>query len=930
MDQELRPVSTTYLRTRHAQHLSPSDLRPYKKAKEGLSAAGVSSPDDALEVLKSQPDYDDLVVVLRYLAKEEAQLRLPTPTSASITHALISEIVPNYWAILRENSGGDESEHLQLLLASLRSVTGLNAIITQCKVLIQEANLFSKEARRPEISLNLRLLLDLLASLLEGHGSIRLLWEAAVTNRVDATTGKGLSQQLAALLSNGRILSTAAEASAMVGREALGCWLADGIDYSVWIGRNLSSWAGAQMSDDEVSFAFDVFQRSMSLGYSGSLVNIMVDELLLSPSRKPCAFRRICFHRPHLTKKLMDLLLKHLSQRFLSSPDPADATVAAVAGVIDSVVADDDVRRAHLFNWCTASSGAGLGDAIGIRRCVVAVLAKNKETISTVLEKSLSQFGDELYIKHAAILQQEVHAQVLLLSAGCVARLSPIKLAILLKTGTYLSAISNRIAATQARARFLGMVVGESLSALSEGKAKKLDFHMEEMETEEADWLKGLCRTEDDVGSFDSLTSSAPSIPSTLLVPSTASTTMPYRQATSRRKPKQPPPTTDTPPPKALIEEINSSGDEDDLAPYPKGSDPEDSDDDATLVQRNKPRPPVYVRDLVAYLRDTEDYDKQKLALHSAADLISRKANHGSEVSAHADELAGLLVGLQDKFELDDFIQRKQKAMIALIVAQPKAMAPWFARTFFDGDFSLSQRTAILVALGMAARELAGQQTPPSKFPSKRLPERIEQLFLDPSSRQQSTSSQLKALPQNALGAITNSLTSSFLGPLTAQAADDKTGPNALKLETCTQRYKSSTQKIRPRLRPIPNTTASLLATTFFAPLTAHFQLSLRTAKAFIINPGLLSLYLQTLAIVVHAAGPSTLALPQLTAELCHLLLRVRPHVLGDVDATRGWLVALTVVIDVNEGDTRVLCEGLGGVARVEGDAFYCLSAYER
>ncbi|PHH69150.1 hypothetical protein CDD80_6979 [Ophiocordyceps camponoti-rufipedis] len=911
MDQELRPVSTTYLRTRHGQDLSPSELRPCKKAKEGLSAAGVSSPDNALEVLKSQPDYDDLVAVLRYLAKEEAQLRLPTPTSASITHALVSEIVPNYWVMLREGSGADESEHLELLLASLRSVTGLNAIITQCKVLIQEANLFSKEARRPDISLNLRLLLDVLATLLAGHGSIRLLWEAAVTNRGDATASKGQSQQLAALLANGRILSTAAEASAIVGREALGSWLADGIDYSVWIGRNLSSWAGAQMSDDKVSFAFDVFQRSMSLGYPGSLVNTMVDELLLSPSRNPCAFRRVCFHQPHLTKKLMDLLLKYLSQRFLSNPDLVDATVAAVAGVIDAVVADDDVRRAHLVNWCTASSGAGLGDAIGIRRSVIAVLAKNKETISTVLEKSLAQFGDQLYIKHAAILQQEVHTQVLLLSAGCVARLSPLKLAMLLKTGTYLRAISNRIAATQARARFLGMVVGESLSALSEGKAKKLDFHMEEMETDEADWLKGLCRTEDHVGPFDSLTSSTLSIPSTLPVSSTAST-IPYRQAISRRKPK-PRPTTSTPPPKALIEEINSSGDEDDLAPYPKGSDPEDSDDDATLVQRNKPRPPVYVRDLIAYLRDTENYDKQKLALYSAADLISRKANHGSEVSAHADQLAGLLVGLQDKFELDDFIERKQQAMIALIVAQPKAMAPWFARAFFEGDFSLSQRTAVLVALGMAARQLAGQQTPPSPFPSKKLPERVEQLFLDPSSQQQSPSSQLKPLPQNALAAITASLTSSFLGPLTAQAADNETGPNALKLETCTQRYKSSSHKIRPRLRPIPNTTASLLATSFFAPLTAHFQLALRTAKATVLNPGLLSLYLQTLAIVLHAAGPSTLALPQLTAELCHLLLRVRPHVLGDVDATRGWLVALTVVLDVNEGGMRVLCEELGG-----------------
>ncbi|PFH60779.1 hypothetical protein XA68_10344 [Ophiocordyceps unilateralis] len=900
MDQELTPVSTTYLRTRHDQDMSPSEVRPAKKAKEAVFLAGVSSVDEALQLLKNQPDYDDLIVLLRYLSTAEAQLRLPTPTSASIIHTLVSEIVPNYWVLLR---GADESDHVELLVACLRSVTGLNAIMTQCKVLIQEARLSSKEARRPDLDLNLRLLLDVLAYLLAGRDSIRLLWEASVTNRGEATVSKGQSQQLAALIANGRILSTAAEVAAMVGKEALGSWLADGIDFSVWVGRNLSSWARTQMSDDEVAFAFDVFQRSMSLGYPGSVVNTMMDELLLSPSRQPSAFRRICFYQSRVTKKLMDMLLRNLSQRFLSSPDASsDATVGAVAGLIDFVVGDDDFRRAHLVNWCTASSGAGLGDAVGIRRAVVAVLAKSKETISTVLEKSLALFGDQLYIKHAAILQQEAHAQVLLLSAGYVARLAPIKLAMLLRSGTYLSAISNRIAASQARARFLGMVVGESLSALTDGKAKKLDFHMEEMETDEADWLKGLGQTEDVVGSFESLVSCQDS---TLPVSSS--------QPLSRRKPKPRPAMSAPPLPKAIIEEIDSSGDEEDLVPYAKGSDPEDSDDDATLVQRNKPRAPVYVRDLIAYLRDTENYDKQKLALQSAPDLIRRKANHGTEVSAHADELAGLLVGMQDKFDLDDFVEKRQQGMMALVVAQPKSMAPWFARTFFEGDYSLAQRTSILVTLGLSARELAGQQSAvPSSFPSKRLPEKIEQLFLDSSTLpEQPASSRLKALPPNALGAITQSLTSSFLGPLAAQAADDTSGPDVLKLETFTQRYKSKA-KVRPRVRAIANTTAALVASYFFAPLTAHFQLAIRSSKPVVLNPALLSLYLQTLGIVVNAAGPSTLALPQLTWELWHLLLRVRPHVLGDVDATKGWLFALTVLIDVNEGNMRRLCEELG------------------
>ena len=75
---------------------------------------------------------------------------------------------------------------------------------------------------------------------------------------------------------------------------------------------------------------------------------------------------------------------------------------------------------------------------------------------------------------------------MLLLSAGYVHRLAPIKLTILTRSGTYMNAISNRLTATQLRARFLGMVVGEALSGLVHGADKKLDFKMEEMDTEDA------------------------------------------------------------------------------------------------------------------------------------------------------------------------------------------------------------------------------------------------------------------------------------------------------------------------------------------------------------------------------------------------------------------------------------------------------------
>ena len=59
------------------------------------------------------------------------------------------------------------------------------------------------------------------------------------------------------------------------------------------------------------------------------------------------------------------------------------------------------------MEWLTSSSAAGVGEEVGIRRAVLAVVAQEKEDICTVVEKSINQFGDQLYIKHSPMLQQE-------------------------------------------------------------------------------------------------------------------------------------------------------------------------------------------------------------------------------------------------------------------------------------------------------------------------------------------------------------------------------------------------------------------------------------------------------------------------------------------------------------------------------------------
>lgn len=627
-------------------------------------------------------------------------------------------------------------------------------------------------------------------------------------------------------------------------------------------------------------------------------------------------------------RSMLFCVLKLLANLYLNDADTildsgSSQIVSAVAGIINRLVAGDANHISYLVAWLTNAKGAGLGAAIGIRRAVLAVLSCDKDNIVSVFEKTLSQFGDYLYIRHTSVLQQEVHAQVLLLSAGYLKRLAPLKLSLFVKSGSFMQMVSKRLGASQTKARLLGMIVGEALSRAVLGDDKTLNFNMEETKSDEAIWLKGLMEVSDEVGSVEMLVSGTISNqPSAGRAP--APSPKPKRKQTATKHPS-------TSKAKNLIEVVEFDKEvEDDIKPLKKpDDDDEESDEDPETVRRDRPKAPVYIRTLIAYLRDTENYDSQKLAMTTAPVLIRRKANYGTEVQEHAQELAVLLVGIQDKYDIENFYDLKLQGMIAIVIAQPQSMGPWFAKTFFDGDYSVAQRSAVLTVLGLSARELAGfaasEYAPAASFPSQTLPDRMKKLYVGdtPSTGGLPSSSNLKALPPNALDTISKSLTSDFIAPVAASAADAATGPDILKLSTFTARLEqqnssaASKSKTKTRLRAIPNTTSRLISTSFFFPLTARFQSAIHSttgrARGIIFQPFLLSLYIKTLALLLHAAGPSTLSLPDMTTELWSLLLgsSVRAHAVGDIGVTNAILFALLTILEVNDDRMRDICQSM-------------------
>lgn len=924
MDELLSPVSRTYYKPSDEERPLLQEIQPSSSKNPAAVKFKASSIDDVVDALKSEPDYDTLLSVLRLLIQDGHKLEgfsigVPGPEAAKIINLLVTEIVPNYWPLLKESSASDENADLSVLLATLRSLAGLNAVLLRLRTLIQEHKVDNGKTRS-DILLNLNIVLELLCEVLDGDDRIARMW-GSISADLDAVKRRILTREFVNVLGGGRVVSLSAEGGALAIKEAKSTahWTADGVKYTTWLARNIITLSRQANTLEDKNMAAHLLSKAMHLGYPDAIIKSTISDLVYEP-QEDNHIRSVLNSLPHSEQRTTLFgLLKGLSELYLNGLDSPDKeVVSAVAGVIKELIAGEPSHSSHAITWLTSATGAGLGDNVGIRRAVLAVLALDKDNIVAVFERSLNQFGDYLYIRHTPTLQQEVHAQVLLLSAGYLQRLAPMKLSMLVRSGPFMHMVSKRLEASQTRARLLGMIVGEALSQLVEQVDKKLDFKMEETKSEEALWYKSLVEVSDAIGHVDCLRSSQEPV-----------------QAVQRKTPR--PSRTLKPAPKpaplagkrkVIIEEVDSDEDmEDDIVPLKKpDDDEEDSDDDPETTRRDMPKPPVYIRNLIRYFRDTENYDRQKLALRTAPALIRRKANFGTEVREHAEELATLLVGIQDKYDIEEFYDLRLQGMIAIIVAQPQKMGPWFAKTFFDGDYSMAQRSSVLTVLGLGARELAGfapsEYASVASFPSQTLPDRMKKLYVEDvsSSNQLPSSSSLKALPPNALDTISKSLTSDFMAPIAANAADAATGPDILKLSTFTSRLEqqnssTSKSKAKPRLRAIPNTTAQLIATAFFFPLTARFQSALHSSagrtRGIIFQPFLLSLYLKTLAVLLHAAGPSTLALPDMTTELWGLLLgsSVRTHAVGDLGVTHAVLFALLTVLEVNGNRMRDVCQ---------------------
>lgn len=881
------------------------------------------SPGDALHILRSQPGHGTLLAVLEQInqgrLEESFSLDSPGPIQAQIVNTMIIEIVPTFWPALNVKDG-------DVLISALKNLAGLNAIIARLRQLASQKT--SAE--------NINDLLDIANRIFAKDDMVLSICNGMHRNIKDRTKREMSWKELVTLVGSGKVVAAVAQAedaASNVSKPSLKArpsWLANGDEYSAWLGQNIAKIATLAQSDDKairIEEASLLLAKGLQLGRPGQLLRGLLTSLTtnvqLSAGREQTAALMHALP-PHAKRTATEQLLRWLSSSILPDTQPQESITATqdistAAGLLSTIVKGDERMLQHLQ---TQISDPVLSNSVSLpaRRACFAVLAglEENDVLLNLLEKLISTFSSTIFIAHAPVAQQEGLAQSILLAAGYVHREAPMSLLMTARSSGHMQGVSNRLDSSNDWARWLGMVVGTALSKLVDKPGSQMSFGTEEVKSEEALWYVGLVDIKDTVGtleSFGALLQSRGQLQKALNSQQMDSKMNTKKEKTIDGKPVFGPP---RPPPLAqtkivgdrITEIVDDESDSDDLKPYAKpDSDPEDSDEDATLVNRNKPRAPVYIRELMAGLRDDQNFDRFSLCIKTAAALIRRKTGFGKEVTDHAEELTGMLSNLQDPFDMDDFDDMRLQALVAALLSDVKVVAPLLARQAFAEGYSIAQRCVLLSALGLGGRELAGfkiededynPKLSNSDFPSKKLPPRLHAIYGSTTS---------SATRTKRLEAASQSIEHQMIQPMALQAADQSTSHlNAVKVRTFSSRM--DVEKARTKRKPPANGLAKCFGECFFFPLSNKYQQEISaygSGSVFASAPFVLVTFIKTLALLLHASGPATLGLPQISAEMWDLLLSLRVRAIGDISILQAVLFALLTLLEINTDKQRIV-----------------------
>lgn len=543
------------------------------------------------------------------------------------------------------------------------------------------------------------------------------------------------------------------------------------------------------------------------------------------------------FERKTIIKKFIEYA-KHIL--FKGSPEKSqiEAVYRISSQFLDSMVWDELLIES-IISKCNCSINL-----------LMALLIEDTETMVPFVLRSWS---NKSLMEKEPITKQEFRTHFL---ACLISQLSPEKLKGLLKDPSFLNAVSNRLLSQSSRIKSLGIVFADELSRRA---GEKAIFSVD---------------VADEIGISDLR------IEKLLILLS-------LEEAWDViRDPK-------------VIEDVDMATDVQELQSRLKPmkisqssiEESTDDEDDPSIASSAKKVPkPLYIRDLLAYLlvdtKDSQAYEKRKIALQTAPYLFRQKSGFGSDIQFYAEDLMKHLAALSNFYEEDDFETQKLNAMIALVVSEPSATV-CVCNLLLTGDYSLQQRICLLSTLALSARELRGFLRDDTldnlpKFASKMLPEKLHRLYLSLDSE---------------YGRIERSIQDLAMAEPAEKAKDQLAGGKILRISSKLTKSKENTELVvsKDQLKYF----GSIVGKRFFYPLIAVWYESGGISVGHY-TPILIGHFIRSISLILHSAYPVAADITDMAKEYLDLVVPILQNLAEDqLQITESIVTGLMVVLDV-------------------------------
>lgn len=283
MEALLTPIQT---RNKWGHDNDEAQLLPVttKRDQPEKTKVPLNSPEDALDILKSKPDHQELDSVLRWLKStvshhEGFNIKVPGPKASEIIYILISNIIPIYWVTEHDSTVPDQSRSNILLVYCLSSVAGLGAIVSRLRLLLSQLNDPRGQSDVSGIRKTqpVEILLGVLEAILGSNRFVLSIWSDINTWILQPSQKSLQWKEFISLVASGRLLSIASEATALLNKLDLivgaGSWVGDGHHYAGWLGSNVQHMLGASVAGDieGPKMLSQLLKKALTLGYIGQL-----------------------------------------------------------------------------------------------------------------------------------------------------------------------------------------------------------------------------------------------------------------------------------------------------------------------------------------------------------------------------------------------------------------------------------------------------------------------------------------------------------------------------------------------------------------------------------------------------------------------------------------------------------------------------------